>query len=99
MLFMVGTNATIVRTAKVRGGMRRLRILRCLIVIPDLLVIINIVSNEYFLKSVFRTMLRHEHVTLFEDNFRADRTVALDTQTLCVVVIDVVTRLVHARQD
>ena len=98
MLFMVGTNATIVRTAKVRGGMRRLRILRCLIVIPDLLVIINIVSNEYFLKSVFRTMLRHEHLTAFEDDLSANRSVTNSTKTLRVVVVDIVTRLVHARQ-
>ena len=58
-----------------RFGMWFYRIFRCLVIIPDLFIIRDIVRYEYFLKTVFLTFFGNEDIAVFKYDFGIDLSV------------------------
>lgn len=92
---MIRTNSTVVRTSKFRLRMGLPRVLGRLIVVPDLLVVFDIVCDHHLLKAVLGTPLGHVHRVVFEDDLCVDLAVTHDAKTLCVVVVDIISILAH----
>ena len=99
MLFVIRTNAAVIRTTVVGSRMWFLRIFRSFVVVPDLLVIVYIVGDKHLLKAVLRTSFCHEHLRILEYDFGVDLSMTNRAETLGKVVIDIATRVAHKRGE
>ena len=95
VLFMIGTDAAVVRTAINRFRVRLTGIFACFVVIPDLFVIINIGGDHDFLKAMFLAGLGKVCFSRFEDDLGADLLMAHDAEADRMVVIDIIPFIFH----
>jgi hypothetical protein len=72
MLFMIGTQTTIVWTSIMRFCVESIRCLGWFVIVPDVLVVRNIVGDQDLRSAMFGTSFEHVNLLIFEDNLRVD---------------------------
>ncbi len=73
---MIGTEAAVVRATVMGRCMRLVRILRRLVVIPELFVKVDIGCDQNFLKAVFGAGFLLKLMAVFKHDFSSDLLVA-----------------------
>jgi hypothetical protein len=89
MLLMVRADAAIVRAAINSLGMWFSGIFRGFIIIANLLVVLDVVSDEYLLKTVLFAIFSQIYTTILQNNFGIDGPMANIAEAGGVIVIDV----------
>ena len=78
--------------------MRAQRILGCLVIVSYLLVILNIICDQYFLKAMFATSLGKKDFIFFENDFRIDLPMTYRTEANGIIIVNIISVIVHALQ-
>ncbi|MNL11082.1 hypothetical protein D3C87_1319030 [compost metagenome] len=65
---MIRTQATVIRTTIMHFGIEFQGHFRLLVVIPDLLVILHIVSNHYLTVAMGPAVFQHKHFCVLKHN-------------------------------
>lgn len=72
MLLMVGAKATVIRTAVMRFCVEFIGRFGRFVVVSNILVVSNIVSNQDFRIAMIRTSFQHEYFFVLKNNFRVN---------------------------
>jgi hypothetical protein len=81
MLLVIRTQPAIIRTPIVRFGIEDIRSLRRFVVIPDVLIIRNIIRDQYLRLAMLSATLEHVHLVVFKNYFGIDAFQAFGTKT------------------
>ena len=90
MLFVVRTDPAIVRTPEMRFRMGLPRILGRFVIITDLFVIGNVISDQDFLKTMFAAVFREIDVSVLKDYFRVNPAVTNIAETHRIIIVDII---------
>src|SRR4030095_3102423 len=63
------------------------RHLRCFIIITYVLIILNISSDQYFLKTMIRTILSHVYIVVFKHDLGINSSKTFRTKAECKIII------------
>jgi hypothetical protein len=73
-----------------------LRVLRCLVIVAELLIECNVCGNDGLLETMFRAVFPHPDLAVFEHDLGAELPVTIMTEADRMIVIDIITGIRHS---
>jgi hypothetical protein len=95
VLFVIGADATVIRTPIDGAGMRPGGIFARFVIIPDLLIVFYIHSQQHFLKTMFFTALGEIDIFPLENDLRAHLPVAFVAKTYRMIIVYIIPFIFH----